>query len=99
MGSGFSRMKKQAKLLEKQLETAREEMKQKLVTGSSGNGLVTLALNGQKELQGITIKPECIDPNDVEGLQDLIKAAHADAMSKLGDDSSSPIPSDLSMFL
>ena len=51
MGSGFSKMKKQAKLLEKQLETAREEMKQKIVTGSSGNGLVLLVLNGEKNFR------------------------------------------------
>jgi DNA-binding YbaB/EbfC family protein len=86
MGSGFSKMKKQAKLMEQQLEMMRSEMKSKQVTGSAGNGLVTVVLNGEKEVLEIKIKPECVDPNDLEGLQDLIKAACEDAYSKLSDD-------------
>ncbi len=87
MGSGFSKMKKQARLMEEQLESMRNEMKTKEVTGSSGNGLVTVVVNGEKELLKITIKPECVDPNDLEGLQDLIKAACEDAYGKLSNDS------------
>jgi DNA-binding YbaB/EbfC family protein len=86
MGSGYSKMKKQAKLMEQQLETMRSEMKTKTATGTSGNGLVTVVMNGEKQLLAIKIKPECVDVNDLEGLQDLIKAAHDDAFSKLGDD-------------
>jgi DNA-binding protein YbaB len=47
-------------------------------------------LNGEKLLKQIAIKPECVDPNDVEGLQDLILAAFADAASKLQDQSGMP---------
>lgn len=89
MGSGFSKMKKQAKLMEQQLESMRSEMKNKQVTGASGNGLVTVVVNGEKELLELKIKPECVDVNDLEGLQDLIKAACDDAYSKLTDDSMS----------
>ena len=87
MGSGYSKMKKQAKLMEQQLETMRSSMKNKQVTGISGNGLVTVVLNGEKELLKITIKPECVDSSDVDGLQDLIKAACDDAYQKLAQDS------------
>jgi len=83
MGSGFSKMKKQARMMEQQIEKMREEIKSTSVTGSSGNGLVTVIVNGDKELQQIKIKPECVDPNDLEGLQDLIKAATDDAYQKL----------------
>ena len=85
MGSGYSKMKKQAKMMEQQLESMRSEMKNKQVTGTSGNGLVQVVLNGDKELLEIKIKPECVDANDLEGLQDLIKAACDDAYSKLTD--------------
>ena len=44
MGSGYSKMKKQAKLMEQQLEAMRSEMKNKQVTGTSGNGLVTVVI-------------------------------------------------------
>jgi DNA-binding YbaB/EbfC family protein len=89
MGSGFSKMKKQARMMEQQLEAMRNEMKAKQLTGSSGNGLVTVIINGEKEVQKISIKPECIDPNDLEGLQDLIKAACEDAYAKVSEDPAS----------
>src|SRR5580700_2058993 len=87
MGSGYSKMKKQARLMEEQLETLRNEMKSKQVAGSSGNGLVTVVINGEKELLDIKIKPECVDANDLEGLQDLIKAACDEAYRKLSEES------------
>ncbi len=89
MGSGYSKMKKQAKLMEQQLEVMRNEMRSKSIVGTSGNGLVTVTLNGDKELQQIVIKPECVDPSDLEGLQDLIKAACEDAYQKIADESPS----------
>jgi DNA-binding YbaB/EbfC family protein len=92
MGSGYSKMKKQAKLMEQQLEIMRSEMKSKQVVGTSGNGLVTILMSGEKELLEIKIKPECVDASDLEGLQDLIKAACNDAYSKLSDDPMSSLP-------
>lgn len=92
MGSGFSKMKKQARMLEEQFEKMREESKQMQVTGSSGNGLVTVVLNGDKEIQELNIKPECVDPSDLEGLQDLIKAACADAYRQIDEQSQGNLP-------
>jgi len=83
MGSGFSKLKKQAKQFESQYAKIQEEMRALEVIGSAGNGLVTLVLNGQHELKDLKIKPACVDPNDVEGLQDLIQAAYADAHAKI----------------
>lgn len=80
MGSGFSKMKKQARLMEAQYEKMRAELKNQIFTGTSGGGLVTVVLTGEKELKEIKIKPDCVDPQDVEGLQDLILAAHAEAL-------------------
>ncbi len=53
------------------------------VTGSAGNGLVTVTLTGEHVMKQIIIKPDCVDPEDVEGLQDLIKAAYQDALKQL----------------
>lgn len=83
MGSGFAKKKKQAKVLQEQLSQLQTQMQTAEAQGSAGNGLVTLTLSGEHELKNITIKPECVDPEDVEGLQDLIKAAFADATAKL----------------
>jgi DNA-binding YbaB/EbfC family protein len=83
MGSGFSRMKKQAKMMQAQVGQMREQMAHKVAEGTAGNGLVKVVLNGEKELKSIVIKPECT--TDVEGLQDLIVAAFQDAAKKLGN--------------
>jgi hypothetical protein len=88
MGSGFSKMKKQARMLEQQFEKMREDMKNIEATGISGNGLVTVILDGDKKLKSIAIKPECVDASDVEGLQDLIKAAFEDAFKKIEEKTS-----------
>jgi DNA-binding YbaB/EbfC family protein len=92
MGSGFSKMKKQARLMEQQLEQMKESMKNTSVTGSSGNGLVTITLTGDKEIKDIKIKPECVDKDDIEGLEDLIKAAYSDAAQKLSNENPSGLP-------
>ncbi len=83
MGSGFSKFKKQAKQFEAQFEKIKEERKQQEVVGSAGNGLVKIVLSGDRELKKIDIQPACVDPSDVEGLQDLIKAAYDDASQKI----------------
>ncbi len=89
MGSGFSKMKKQRRQLEDQFAKMQEEMQNSEYKGSAGNGLVEVILGGDKNLKSITIKPECVDPKDVEGLQDLIFAAFKEAEKIL--DEQSPI--------
>lgn len=88
MGSGFAKMKKQARQMEAQMELLKDEMKNKSIEGQSGNGLVTVTLDGEKALKKIKIKPECVDPSDVEGLEDLILSAFEDAAKKTEADSS-----------
>lgn len=83
MGSGFARKKKEAKLMQEQFSQMQEKMSTLEITGVAGGGLVTITLNGEGEMKGIKIKPDCVDKEDVEGLELLIKAAHADAQKKL----------------
>lgn len=88
MGSGFSKMKKQARLMQDQMGQMKDKLENTLVEGSAGNGLVVVTLNGAKELKKIVIKPECA--GDVEGLQDLIMGAFEDAFGKLENQSAMP---------
>lgn len=90
MGSGFSKMKKQAKLMQQQMGQIKNDLANKTITGQAGNGLVTLTLSGDKELKQIAIKPECA--SDIEGLQDLIVAAFQDAASKLSQETPAQFP-------
>jgi len=89
MGSGFSKMRKQARQMEEQFTKMQEDMENMEVIGTAGNGLVEVMLNGSKALKKITINPDCVDPEDIEGLQDLILAAFQDAESKLADETPS----------
>lgn len=102
MGSGFAKKKKEARMMQAQLSQLQDKMQQAEATGSAGNGLVSLTLNGEYQLKSLIIKPECVDPEDVDGLQDLIKAAHADAVKKLQEQSAAGLQMggmpNLSMF-
>jgi nucleoid-associated protein EbfC len=99
MGSGYSKKKKQAKMMQEQLGRMQEEMKNAEATGSSGGGLVTITLNGEHEIKSLTIKPDCVDPEDVDGLEDLIKVAYSDALKKLNDKTQSGMPGGLGGML
>lgn len=83
MGTGFSRKKKQAKAFQEQMVQMQEQLKKTEVTGTAANGLVTVVLTGEHDMKKISIKPECVDPEDVEGLEDLIQVAYADALEKI----------------
>ena len=90
MGSGFAKMKKQARMLEQQMDKMRAERKNTEATGTAGNGLVSVVLNGEKEMKSIQIQPECLA--DVEALQDLIQAAHTDALRRIEESAPSVLP-------
>lgn len=92
MGTGFSKKKKQAKLLQEQFSQLQTKLQNSDFVGVAGNGLVTITLNGDHDVKQIKIKPDCVDPEDVEGLEDLIKAAFTDASKKIKDQSSQGIP-------
>lgn len=103
MGTGFSKKKKQAKKVQEQIMQMQKEMDDLEVTGQAGNGLVTVKLKGDHEMKSISIKPECVDPEDIEGLELLVKAAYSDAYNQLKEKSSKGMPGmdgmpDLSSF-
>ena len=95
MGSGFAKKKKafQEALLEME-----SKVKNTSVEGSAGAGLVTITINGEYQMEKIAIKPECVDPEDVEGLQDLIKAAYNDAAKKVKESCMPGLGANLSGF-
>lgn len=86
MGSGYSKMKKQARMMQEQMAQAKDKMENTLVEGSAGNGLVKITLNGAKDLKKIKIDPEVL--SDAEGLEDLIIGAFEDAASKIENEGS-----------
>lgn len=75
-------MLKQLEKLQNQMMQAQEALGSELVTGTAGGGAVSVTLNGHREMKGIQIAPEVVDPQDVTMLQDLIMAAYNDAAKK-----------------
>lgn len=70
----------QAMAMQQQLATAQAELAEAEVTGSAGGGLVTATMSGAGEVTAVRIRPEAVDPDDVESLEDLVVAAvHAAA--------------------
>jgi len=68
-----------------QAEKLQEKMQQIVVDGSSGGGSVTVKMNGQKQLLGVTIEPEVVKSGDIEMLQDLVTAAVNQASQKVDE--------------
>jgi DNA-binding YbaB/EbfC family protein len=81
-GMNMQSMMQQARKMQEQMKKAQEELESAEIDGSAGGGLVTVLLNGKKKMQSVKIKPECIDPDDLEMLEDLIIAAYNDAAEK-----------------
>ncbi|NLW45321.1 MAG: YbaB/EbfC family nucleoid-associated protein [Syntrophomonadaceae bacterium] len=83
MGFGnMGKMLKQAQKIQQEMARLQEELKEKTVEASAGGGVVEVTVNGQQELLAIKIKPEVVDPEDVEMLQDLILAAVNEGLRK-----------------
>lgn len=81
----MQQLMKQAQKMQQQLAAAQAELAQTQVTGSAGGGLVTATVTGGGELLSVEIKPEVIDPDDIETLQDLLVAAVRDATRNAGE--------------
>ena len=74
---------KNAKTIQDQFSRMQEELADVSVTGSSGGGIEKVTISGQFELLGVTLDPVAVDARDIQMLQDLIIAAHADASGKV----------------
>lgn len=81
-GMDMAKMMKQAQKMQEALMKAQEDLGSQSVEGTAGGGAVTVTANGHKEITAIRIKPEAVDPEDVETLEDLVLAAVKDAQTK-----------------
>ncbi len=80
--NNMNQMMKQVKKMQEQMMKAQEELGAKTIEGTAGGGVVTVSINGHKKLLDIKIKPEAVDPEDIEMLQDLVLTAVNDALTK-----------------
>lgn len=73
-------MQQKIQQMQEQMTAAQEAVEAQVFTASVGGGVVEAKVNGKKEVQSISIKPEAVDPEDVEMLQDLVVSAVNEAL-------------------
>lgn len=67
--------------MQNRMQKIQEELAETIIEGSAGGGMVTAQVTGLRQMHGIKIAPEAVDPQDVEMLEDMILAAVQDAMN------------------
>lgn len=82
----LNKLMKQAKKMQQQMERERAELETKEYEASAGGGVVTCVVTGTFELKSVAIKPEAVDPDDVEMLEDLVLAAVNEGLRKARDE-------------
>ena len=71
-----------AKEMQANMAKAQAELAEATVEGSAGGGAVVIVLTGTQDIKDVRIKKDAVDPDDVETLQDLVRAAFNDALTK-----------------
>lgn len=92
MPQGFGRpdpnaMMRQVQKMQENIRAKQEELEAKEYTGTASGEMVSVTMNGKHEVVAVSIKPEAVDPDDIEMLEDLIAAAVNNAVSAVDKDS------------
>jgi len=90
---GMGNIQNMLKQAQKMQEKMQQELSEMKIEGSSGGGMVTVILDGNRNLMDIKINPEVVNKEDITMLQDLISAAFNDAAAKVEEEMSSKLGS------
>ena len=85
--SSMQGMIKQAQKMQEQITSVQEEIENENFTATTGGGVVEITMNGRKQVQSLTIKPEVVDKDDIETLQDLIISAVNECVKQIEETS------------
>ncbi|MCI7541249.1 MAG: YbaB/EbfC family nucleoid-associated protein [Veillonellaceae bacterium] len=78
-------MMKRVQKMQNEMKKMQDELKRKTVDVTAGGGAVKIVMDGEKQVQSLTLDPAAVDPEDVEMLQDLLTAAFNEATRKVDD--------------
>ncbi|MPN26439.1 Nucleoid-associated protein [bioreactor metagenome] len=81
----MQQLMRQAQKMQENMTKAQEELDAKEYEATSGGGMVTCKVSGKRELLSLSIKPEAVDPDDVEMLEDMVMAAVNEAL-RMGEE-------------
>ena len=88
MGGGPQNMQamiRQAQKMQEDMAAKQEELNAREYDISAGGGVVTVKINGQREILAIDLQPEIVDPDDIETLSDILVAAVNEAIKRVDD--------------
>lgn len=89
MPGNMNNLMKQAQKMQKQMEETQAALEGKEYEATAGGGVITVKINGKKEITEVKIDPEAVDPDDVETLEDLVVAAVNSAIQMQAEDEKS----------
>lgn len=85
MSKGMGQLMKQAQQMQQKMSTLQKELETRELETSSGGGMIKIKINGKQEILGVSINKECVDPSDVEMLEELVKTAVNQAVKESQD--------------
>lgn len=91
-GGNMQALMRQAQKMQEEMKKTREEIDATEYSSSVGGGMVEVSLYGNRTVKSVKIKPEVVDPDDVEMLEDLIASAIGDALNKISADERAKLP-------
>jgi len=82
---GLNGLMKQAQQMQQKMATLQKELESREIETSSGGGMIKIKITGKQQILSIAINKECVDPNDVAGLEELVKTAVNQAIKESQD--------------
>ena len=97
-GGNLNNLMRQAQKMQEEMAKAKQELEETEFSSSVGGGMVEVKMMGDRSLKSISIKPEVVDPDDVEMLEDLIVSAVNDVLGKISRKEKEAMPAVPGMF-
>lgn len=92
-GNNMQALMRQAQKMQEEMQRKKAELDATLFKASVGGGMVEITMTGDKRVKSLTIKPEVVDPDDVEMLEDLVLSAFNDALTQIEKAEKDSMPS------
>lgn len=92
-GGNLQQLMRQAQKMQEDMTKAKKELEESDFVSSVGGGMVEVVMKGDKTVQSIKIKPEVVDPDDVEMLEDLVTSAVNDCIGQINRKEKEVLPS------
>ncbi len=80
-GQSMNAMLKQAQKMQEDMAVLQQDLEQREYTATSGGGIVSVTVDGTYQIRSLKIKPEAVDPDDAEMLEDLVTVAVNEAIN------------------